>query len=155
MKVLRNIIFGLIVIAMVLAAIIANYSKNTVVDEQSISSITIINYHYGLIQNLVGPAKEIKNKEDIKAICDAFNNANYQEIKKSDMETLFGGGRYIFRFNYTSGNIKKITYVENYYIFLGDKIYKTNSREFEKYWDLDYPIIDWQWYFDSNGTLTD
>jgi|GEM_PF-2144480 len=150
MKILRNAIFVMVAIAVVLAFILVNYNKNTLVDDKNISSITIINNHMTSIKKLVGQAKDIEKKEDIKAICDAFNSAKYESIEKSKVEFLDGGGSYTFRFKYSSGITKDITYVDGLYIFIGDKSYKTDSAKFVEFWDLDYPIKDW--HFNADGS---
>jgi len=152
MKVLRNIIFSLIVIALVLAVMIVNYDKNIVVNENDISSITIKNVHASYFKDFIGQEKEIKNSDDIKAICNSFNNAKREEIQESDLKSYLGAGGYIFTFHYSTGLNKSMYYIDGGpYLNIDGKYYKTNSTKFETFWDLDYQIEDW--HFNSDGSF--
>ena len=156
MKILRNIIFVLIVLALIIGSIIVNYNNNTMVNDKDINSIIIVDAHRSTLRKVAG-AKEINKQEDIKAICDAFNSSKYKKIEKAERELLYGGGGYVFIFKYSSGVTKNIYNAEgpNYgvktwYITIGDRLYKVEGTEFEKFWDLDYPIKDLR--FNADGT---
>jgi len=152
MKILRNAVFAMVAVAIVLASIIVNYNKNTVVDEKTISSITIKNVHASYFKDFIGQEKEIKNQDDIEAICDVLNSSEREEIQESDLRSYLGAGGYIFVFHYSTGLNKVIYYIDGGpYLYLDDKYYKIFTTKFEKFWDLDYPIKGWR--FNTDGSF--
>lgn len=137
MKIMRNIIVVLVGLALIVGVIIYNDRKP--------SSITIVKINIGFVG-----AKEIKDPENIQAICDAFNSIKYKKIEESEMIAYFGSDSYLFILKYASGSIKEILYTDGHYLKSEDEYYQIYSKEFDDFWNLDYPIKDW--HFNEDGS---
>ncbi len=113
-------------------------SENGITIElNGLESITIT----GLLEPI---AKNITNSEDIEAICDLFNTTDMTVIEDwNGVLDLVGGEGYLFRFNYSSGVTKQVGYHAGVYLIEDDIAYRIKTREFEKFWELDYPAQKW------------
>lgn len=140
MKRLRNTIFIVVLLAIVIVlgfVLLNNTNKRIKIETRDLESITLVSIP--MVQG-----KVITKPADMKAICDLFDATDMEVIENwEDTLGIAGGNTLLFRFNYSSGTIKEVSYSNGTCLKEGDAFYNINSTEFEKFWDLDYPAQRW------------
>lgn len=149
MKRLRNtfLIIGSVAIVAAIVFIICinatksenNTGKGIKIEMNGLESITLVN-------DKIGQGKLITKSDDIKAVCEIFNSTEMTIIEnwKGQFERD-GGNSFTFQFNYKSGATRAVGYYDGSYLIEGSLAYDIHSTEFEKFWNLNYPVQKWDY----------